>query len=171
MFTFDFEVLDPPEDADAYAEPQPWLPAFEITGATGQVVARDVSSGLYVLCELPDRACFCVHIDAQGYAVSLAQSFEHMVALVLAVPYWREALESATGGSLGALRQAVERLELEVQDDLPALPAARADLLGFLELPPLGDAVEYLHRMAVLGRDMVAVMSPHGWRYQALVGS
>ena len=65
MFSFDFELLEQPVDAQAYTTPSPWLPAFTVPGAHAVVVGRDAMGGLYVLCEFASpsstpKRCSCI---------------------------------------------------------------------------------------------------------------
>lgn len=168
MFSFDFELLESPLGSEAYATPSPWLPAFLVPGAESAVIGRDATGGVYVSCESArgGRSC-CLHIDTRGHAVPLGEDLEQALALVLALPYWHQLLSECPSGELQAMYAAAERLEHEVCDDLPALPAARDDLRSFLQLPALADPVRRLHELAVIQREPVTVLSPHGWRYES----
>ena len=165
MFTFDFELLEQPLDAEAYATPSPWLPAFVVPNAQTSVVGRDATGGVYLACQRSDGQTRCLHIDTLGHAVPLGENLEQLLGLLVALPYWRELLLGCASGDLTEMRALAERLELEVCDDLPALPSARTDLLTFLELPEFSDPVARLHQLAVLDSELVSVMSPHGWQY------
>jgi hypothetical protein len=165
-FTFDFEVFEHPLGPEAYAIPAPWLPAFVISAATVSVVARDATGGVYVYCESGQTSC-CLHIDLRGYAVSLGDDVEQALALLVALPHWQELLAQCPSGELSALRQLALRLEQEACEDLPSLPAARQELLEFLELPSLADPVLRLHDLVVRQSLPLSVHSPHGWRYES----
>jgi hypothetical protein len=169
-FTFDFEAFEHPLGAEAYATPSPWLPAFVVPAASVLVVGRDAMGGAYVSCELSQgrRRC-CLHVDTRGRFVPLGEDVEQTLALVIALPYWRELLDECPSGSLDTMRALAIRLEREACDDLPDLPAAREDLKRFLDLPDLGHPVERLHALALTQAEHVTVLSPHGWRYESPV--
>jgi hypothetical protein len=167
MFSFDFELLEPPLNADAYASPSPWLPAFSIANATSSIVGRDATGGVYVTCELPHGRPLCLHIDTTGQVAPLGERLIDALAILVALPYWHQLFADCPSGDLQAMRALAEELEREVCEDLPALPAAREELRGFLELPALADPVQRLHELASERGNEVAVLSPHGWRYVA----
>lgn len=146
MFSFDFEPLDEPMDASAYGSPSPWLPSFPQLGSSVEVVARDALGGVYVSSALPASTAHCLHIDSSGQVALLGEDLEPALALLVALPYWRELL--AQSASLDVMRTQAAELEREVCDDLPALPEARDFLAGFLALPQLPDPVALLHELA-----------------------
>jgi hypothetical protein len=169
MYTFDFELLVPAISPDAFSAPSPWAPSFSIAGRGHSVVARDATGAVYVSCELAGASeGFVVHVDTQGYSVSLGEGLGQTVALVLALPYYREILRETTG-DLIQMRELAARFEAEVCRDLPALPAARNDLFSCLPLPIAADPVAQLHQLAVLSPTPVSILSPHGWQYESLV--
>lgn len=165
-FTFDLEVFERALGSEAYATPAPWLPAFVVPGASVSVVGRDGTGGVYVYCESGQQSC-CLHIDTRGNVVCLGDDMQQVVALIVALPYWPELLAQCPSGELAALRELAPRLEQEACEDLPALPAARAELQEFLELPALADPVRRLHELAIDRAPPVTVWSPHGWRYES----
>lgn len=168
MFSFDFELLERPVDAEEYTTPSPWLPAFTVPGASAAVIGRDAMGGLYVLCEFSaPRATRCVHLDTSGHIVVLGESLQEAVWLLVAVPYWRELLARDAANSLDAMQTAARELEREVFDDLPNLPEARAYLQAFFAFaPPTSDAVTRLYELN-RASDSITVLSPHGWRYES----
>lgn len=167
-FSFDLEVFERTLGSEAYATPAPWLPAFVVPEATVSVFGRDGTGGVYVHCERGRQSC-CLHIDTRGNVVCLGDDVPQAVALLVALPYWPELLAQCPSGELAALRELAPRLEQEACDHLPALPAARAELQAFLELPVLADPVLRLHELAVDRAPPVSVWSPHGWRYESPV--
>jgi hypothetical protein len=167
MFSFDFELLEPPLSVEAYASPSPWLPAFSIANATSSIVGRDATGGVYVTCELYDGGQLCLHIDTTGRIAPLGDGLVDALALLVTLPYWHQLFADCPSGNLQAMRALAEELEREVCEDLPALPAAREELRRFLELPVLADPVQRLYELASARGNDVAVMSPHGWRYVA----
>jgi hypothetical protein len=167
MFSFDLEVLEQPLEAEAYATPSPWLPAFTVPGARAAVVGRDAMGGLYVACEFSSSRSPCfLHLDTCGQVVLLGESLQEAVAILVALPYWRELIAQCPSGSFDAMRAQAVQLEREVLEDLPALPASRGYLFEFLALPALPNP---LARLCELNdaKNAVTVMSPHGWRYES----
>jgi len=184
-FSFDFDAFERALSSEEYATPAPWLPAFVVPGARVSVVARDGIGGVYAHCEWGRRepgqsewgrfeqnqnGC-CLHIDTRGHAVCLGEDVERALALVVAIPYWPELLAECPSGELRALRALAPRLEQEACDDLYELPAARQELVRFLELPRIADPILRLHELAVERAPPVSVWSPHGWRYQSPIRS
>ena len=169
MYSFDLEILDVPLGPAAYQTPSPWLPAFQVIGADYAVFGRDATGGVYVASEqLELRTRFCHHIDTQGHAVLLAEDLGQLVSLILELPYWREILMQAADHTPSAFRAAAAQLEREVLEDLPALTAAREDLLSSLQLPRLADPARHLHEWTSRTALAVSIVSPHGWEYQPL---
>jgi len=166
VYSFDFEVFERPLGAEAYATEASWLPAFVVPDAAVSVVGRNGMGSVYVLCERGPMRCY-LHIDAKGTVVRVGDSLEQVVSLVVALPYWPELLAQCTAGGLSALREAAQRLEQEVCEDLDQIPAARQELRAFLELPEIADPVVHLYELAV-EPPPVTVSSPHGWRYESL---
>lgn len=165
-FTFDLELFERALGSEAYATPAPWLPAFVVPDATVSVIGRDGTGGVYVYCERGAESC-CLHIDTRGNVVCLGADVQQAVALVVALPYWPELLAQCPSGDLAALRELAPNLEQQACEDLPALPEARLDLQGFLELERFDDPVLRLHELAVERLPPVTVWSPHGWRYES----
>lgn len=167
-FSFDFEAFDRPLGTEAYATPGPWHPAFVVPTATVAVVGRDAMDGAYACCERDQESC-CLHIDPGGHAVCLGEDVRQALALIVALPYWRELLAQCPSGELDAMRELSPPLEHQARDDLFELPAARQELQTFLELPELTDPIRRLHALAVEQPPPVTVWSPHGWRYESPV--
>lgn len=168
MFSFDFELLAEPLDAEAYATPHPWVPAFVVPGASTTIVGRDAMGGVYACCELAEApASYCFHLDTRGHVVPLGEDLEHALALLVALPYWHAMLLECASGDLECLRETAARLEQEVCDELPDLPRAREYLRSFLQLPDVTDPVRRLHELASAHSDRLTILSPHGWRYES----
>jgi hypothetical protein len=168
MFSFDFEVLERPLDADAYTTPSSWLPSFTVPGAYAAVVGRDAMGGPYVTCEFSSSgARRCLHLDISGHVVVLGESLEEAVTILVALPYWRELLaQSPPSGAIEELRAQAVHLEREVFDDIPALPEARDYLQQLLGFPKLRDPLARLYELNTQ-TEPVVVLSPHGWRYES----
>lgn len=181
VYSFDFEVIERPLGVDAYATAAPWLPAFVVPGATVSVIARNGMGAVYAWCESEATQC-CLHIDPRGTVVRVGDDLQQLIALVVALPYWPELLaqypellsqRSSPGaaGELSALREVARRLEQEMCEEFPQLPAARQELQSFLQLTPIADPIARLYELA-FREPPVTVWSPHGWRYESqTVGS
>ncbi len=167
-FSFDFELLEAPLGAEAYATPSPWLPAFVVPGATTLVVGRDAMGGVYLHCEFaPAAPTRWLHLDTCGHVTCLGETLQEVLALIVALPYWHQLLLECPSLALESMRRVAAELEREVCEDLPFLPAAREDLKHFLELAELGDPVRHFHELALSRAAAVTVLSPHGWRYES----
>jgi hypothetical protein len=161
MYTFDVEVLDRPLSLEEYARENPGLPAFAVPDAGVTAVARSGLGAVYARWKAGQEAGF-LYIDARGAVVRLDRELRDVLALVVALPYWPELVELGAPGELAMMREQAERLEREVCDDLYALPAARQELLSFLELPVVADPVRHLHELAAQPPPVV-VQNIHGW--------
>lgn len=164
-YTFDLEVLDHPLSLEDYAHETPGVPAFVVPDASVAVVARSGLEAVYARWEAGPEAGF-LYIDARGTVVRLEREFREVLALVVTLPYWPELVALGVAADLAALREQAERLEGEVCDDLYALPAARQELLSFLELPVLADPVRHLYELAAQAPPVV-VQSTHGWLFES----
>lgn len=169
VYTFDVEVLDRPLSLEDYARESPGLPAFVVADARVTVLARSGLGAVYARWEAVQEAGF-LYIDARGIVTRLDRELPGVLALVVALPYWPELVDRGAGGDLPALRAQAERLEREVCDDLYALPAAREELLSFLELPVVADPVLHLYELAAQPPP-VAVQSTHGWLFDSPDGA
>ena len=169
VYTFDVEVLDRPLSLEEYARVSPGLPAFVVPDAVVTVVAHSGLGAVYARWEAGQAAGF-VYIDERATVVRLEGELPNVLALVVALPYWPELVGLGAAADLAALREQAEHLEREVCDDLHALPAARQELLSFLELPIVADPVRHLYELAAQPPP-VAVQSTHGWPFESPGGS
>lgn len=173
MYTFDFEPLSAPA-----------LPEHvSVLDVDVQMFACDATGGVYLEClgspgsrahwtreakhAGSARARHVIHVDARGYAHVLAEDVLEAVALIVALPYWREVLAESQGGELAALRAAAARLEHEVCDDIAALPDAREYLRRELRLPAI-DPVAQLYRLGVSEPPQLTVLGADGARLSSV---
>src|SRR5690606_29209059 len=150
MYAFDLEPLA------ASALPE----HIRVLDVDARVFACDATGGVYLECQnSPKRV---IHVDARGYAHVLAESMHEALALIVALPYWREILTEPWGQELSAMRETAARLESEVCDDIPTLPAAREYLRRELRLPPVDDPVAALRRSAVSEPPNITIVGADG---------
>lgn len=150
MYAFDLEPLAAPRVPEH-------IKALEVEV---QVFACDATGGVYLECQ--NTPNWVIHVDARGYAHVLAESVQEALALIVALPYWREILTEPWGHELSAMRETAARLESEVCDDIPTLPAAREYLRRELRLPPVDDPVAALRRLAVAEPPNITIVGADG---------
>jgi len=161
MYSFDLELLDPPTEPDDFAVPD----------AECRIFARDMLSGAYAICTSSGQGrSYCIHVDAAGGASPFARDLREAVALVVALPYWRDVLKYSSGGDWGEMRRAAHYFERSILEEFPDLPLVREDLHTTLPLPRLDDPVGLLHHMAVDSKLELSIYSPKGWIYESMVG-
>jgi hypothetical protein len=161
VYSFDFDLVDPP------SEPE-W---FSVPNADCYVVARDATGGVYATCTLrTSGAQYCIHVDTGGGSCVIARTELEAIALVVALPYWRDILRYSSGGALNEMRLVADELERDVLEDFPDLPLVRDHVRASIPLQELEDPVGLLHELAVRSPSDVSVLGPHGWPCQSLVG-
>lgn len=138
-FSFDLELRSQPAS----------LCELGLSENHGTVFADDATAGLYATW-IAGSDVYAVNIDSWGALRPLGSGALEAIAMVVALPYWRELVQLPRG-SLDEWRTAAQRLEREVLEDITELCAARdgiADLVPWRELhDPLAQLYE-LNRVA-----------------------
>ena len=152
-----------PGDLRARSEAGAWLGAFDVTlepddaGGWYSVddldetvpIGRDGAGGTFVL--LPSGQV--LYVASEGRAGIIAASFEALIQLVVACPYWLDILKFSGGGDIEQMRRAAQALEATL-DAGHAIDAARMALRAELDLPGAADPVGALYA-AVAASDVI----------------
>jgi hypothetical protein len=158
-FSFDLELteLGPAPD---------W---FHVTDAECKAFATDATGGVYAVATFqPGSKRYGIHVDPRGRAAVLGTSVQETVAMVIALPYWRDLLKLTDSGELAQMRRLAETLEAEVQDDIPAIDEARAELWKLLPITADRDPISRLYELNVAAPPPVVVLGSDGWEYRSL---
>lgn len=156
-FSFDLELheLRPPPN---------W---FHVEHAECKVFATDATGGVYALATQEAGAKrYGIHADPKGRSAVLGTSVQETVAMVIALPYWRDLLKLADSGELEHMRRLADTLEAEVQDDIPGIDEARKELWKLLPIEPLSDPIGSLHELNLASPPPLVVLGSDGWQYR-----
>jgi hypothetical protein len=151
-----------PENLSANSEVVAWLGSFDVSFAADEEpwfaidgiesprqIASDGSGGAFVL--LPSQNV--LYVSSEGRAGIIADSFEALVQLVVACPYWLDVLKFSAGGDLAEMRRAAIALEATL-DDEDEVNEAREEIRAALDLPEPDDPVSALYE-AVAASDAI----------------
>ncbi|MDI3561484.1 hypothetical protein [Bradyrhizobium sp. Arg816] len=142
-----------PEVLTAQGEVVAWLGSLDVSFATEEEhwftidgveyprqIGSDSCGGTFVL--LPSRNV--LYVSSEGRAGIIAGTFEALVQLVVARPYWLDILKFSAGGDLTEMRRAADALEatLDQEDDVNE---AREEIRGGLDLPEADDPIGALY--------------------------
>ncbi|QOZ55587.1 hypothetical protein [Bradyrhizobium sp. CCBAU 53338] len=117
---------------------EPW---FTIDGFENpQQIGSDGSGGAFVL--LPSQNV--LYVSSEGRAGIIAESFEALIQLVVARPYWLDILKFSAGGDLQEMRRAADALEATLEDE-DDVNEAREEIRERLDLPEPDDPVGALY--------------------------
>jgi hypothetical protein len=156
-FSFDLELCD-------FAAAPDW---FHVSDAECKAFATDATGGAYAVATLrPDNRRYGIHADPRGKAAVLGTSVQETVAMVIALPYWRDLLKLTDTGELAQMRRLAESLEAEVQDDIPAIDEARVELWKLLPRHPRPLGSEHESRTRPEGGWKLRTPSRHAPRLQ-----
>jgi hypothetical protein len=131
----DFRVLD---------EPQPGWFALA-SGEPLRVVGRDGAGGRFCLHQPPDGGTALLYISSEGEAGVLAGSLPAGLAVMIALPYWRDCLKFSAGGWLDEMRRARDQFEAELRARRPDIDEARSLLYRTLGITGPEAPLEALH--------------------------
>lgn len=159
------DVLDWPFDMIPLERPRA-PDGYEIAGLPrGEVFATDGTGAEFVLC-----GGAVVYVGSEGQAGLVGESLAEWMAVLVALPYWRDLCKFSAGGQLGTMRQSLARLEAELLQEEPDVDARRQQLVAALALALPPDPVALLHRAVDSGLTRVRILSPDG-PYASLFGS
>jgi len=131
----DFLVLDEP--------PPDWfVPA---SGEPVQVVGRDGAGGRFVLHEPPRGGAALLYVSSEGEAGVIANSLADGLAVMVALPYWRNCLKFSASGQLDEMRRARDQFEAELRARRPDIDEDRGRLYRALGVTAPDAPLEALH--------------------------
>ena len=109
-----------------------------------------------------------LHGTSEGQAGRIASNLTEWLAILMAVPYWRDLLKFSGGGQLNEMRRTAIYMEkeYEYEDDYADLPDARQRIMATLPIPTLDDPIKVLHDN-VHATDTVLV-GDDGYEYESL---
>lgn len=112
-----------------------------------KVIAGDSTGGVFLVYGEGDESRLPIlHATSEGQAGRVAANLTEWLALLMAIPYWRDLLKFSGGGKLTEMRRAAKFMEREYAEDYPELPAVRERLIRALHVPSLEDPIKILHR-------------------------
>lgn len=132
------------------------------------VVAGDSAGGVFLAYgdgEIERRPI--LHVTSEGQAGRIASNLAELMAMMMALPGWRDVLKFSDDGNLEEMRRTARLIEQDGPDD-EELPAATQRLIVALAMPVLADPVRLLHD-CVHASDCTAV-ADDGWPYESLFG-
>jgi len=86
-----------------------------------------------------------LHATSEGQAGKIAANLAECLALLMALPYWRDLLKFSGGGKLKEMRTTATFMEREYEKSYPKLPDVRARLVKALRIPSIDDPIKTLH--------------------------
>lgn len=134
------------------------------------VIAEDGMGGLFLAYgsgaveSLP-----VLHGTSEGQCGRVASNLDEWLAILLAVPYWRDLLKFSGGGQLELMRKTAIFMERDSKEELPDLPEARSRILDQLPIRRLDDPIKVLHDN-VQTTDCVLV-AKDGYQCRSLFGT
>lgn len=155
---FDFS-LDQASDATDWIKLKPAMPFTVVAGeGTGGVY---LAYGTGKLETLP-----ILHATSEGQAGRVASDLTEWLAILMAIPYWRDLLKFSGGGKLDEMRKTAVFMEREFAEDYADLPETRERIMSVLPIPKLDDAIQVLHAN-VHATDCILV-AEDGYEYESL---
>jgi len=131
----DFQLLD---------EPQPgW---FALTsGEPLRVVGRDGAGGRFCLHQPANGATALLYISSEGEAGVIAGSLAAGIAMMVALPYWRDCLKFSAGGRFEEMRRAQAQFEAELRARWSNIDEVRSLLFRAFAITAPDAPLEALH--------------------------
>lgn len=155
---FDFSLPRADDDSD-------WIHLKPETPFT--VIAGDGTGGVFLAYGSGDVEVLPVlHGTSEGQAGKVASNLTEWLAILMAIPYWRDLLKFSGGGDLDEMRKTATFMEKEYAEDFGDLPEARQRIMDVLPIPTLDDPIKVLHDN-VHGTDCVLV-AEDGYEYESL---
>jgi hypothetical protein len=134
---FDFSLPRADDDYD-WVQLKPPTPFTVIAGeGTGGVFLAYGTGGLESLPVL--------HGTSEGQAGKVAANLTEWLAILMAIPYWKDLLKFSNGGDLDEMRKTAVFMEMEYAEEFADLPDARQRIMQLLPIPALDDAIKVLH--------------------------
>ena len=107
-----------------------------------------------------------LYATSEGQAGLVASNLTELVAITMAVPYWRDLLKFSGGGNLTEMRRTAVFMERQYMEDYAELPSTTSRIMTCLPVPLIPDPIKLVHdRVHATDCSLVA---DDGWRYESL---
>jgi len=155
-----FDFLLPSEDDDfEWVQLKPTTP-FVVVGSEG-------TGGVFLAYGTGEPESLPIlHGTSEGQSGRVASNLTEWLAILMAIPYWRDLLKFSGGGQVDEMRRAAVFLEKEYEEDFDDLPIARRKIMDALPIPTLDDPIQVLHDR-VHATDCVLI-AEDGYEYETL---
>ncbi len=147
-------------------EPPGWFALG--SGEPVRVIGRDGAGGrfcLYGAADGPPQRL--LYVSSEGQAGTIAGSLAEGLAMMIALPYWRDCLKFSAGGSLPEMRKAQAYFEARLRQRVHDIALRRRALDQEFGVAAPPDPLEALHR-AVTEGTAVVVSTKDGTRFESL---
>lgn len=122
-----------------------------------EVFGRDASGGRFLHLPAPPEPQAVLYVSSKGEAGAIAETVEEALAMMAALPYWRDCLKFSRGGELAAMYAAAEQFEEALRTEEPKIARLRQDILIGLRRPSSAAPLERLHEMVRRGSGVAVV--------------
>ncbi|MBB3210701.1 hypothetical protein FHS27_006549 [Rhodopirellula rubra] len=134
------------------------------------IVAGDGTGGVFIAYgQGAPESLPILYATSEGQAGKVASNLSEWLALLMAIPYWRDLLKFSGNGDLEEMRKTVPFMESEYATDFDDVPAARERIMNELPVPAVADPVQILHTN-VHSTDCT-VVADDGCAYETLFNS
>ena len=131
------------------------------------VIAGEGAGGVFLAYGAGDLESLPIlHCTSEGQAGGVAANLTEWLALLMAIPYWRDPLKFSGGGQLAEMRKTAVFMEKVHAENYQDLPAARQRIMSVLSIPLLDDPIRLLHDN-VHATDCAA-LAADGWECESL---
>jgi hypothetical protein len=140
-------------------------------GGSYELAGTDASGGEFVLCgsrDLPERPF--LYVSSEGGAGVLARSLQNGLAVIIALPFWRDCLKFSGNGQLAEMKRVVPLAESDLAAATSQIDSKRKTLRDHLGISPIPDAVRELHSSLIQLSSLYPAFAPDGWPYGTLCG-
>ena len=159
---FDFEICEP----ELLSNDWPILLSEELV-----IFARDGSGGAYTLLQNIDPEMSpVIFLSSEGQAGKVADNLTEFLAVMVALPYWRDLLKFSADGELEEMRKAIPFLEAEILEDEPEINRKKKLISKSLRLPTITNPLQALFDSVTSGI-AVEIKAMDGSPYDGLFNS
>ncbi|MDG9671266.1 hypothetical protein ONV78_26265 [Hahella sp. CR1] len=156
---FDFEICEP----FLLSNNWPILLSKELV-----VLAEDGTGGAYTILEnIEPEKSPVVFLSSEGQAGMVAANLAEFIAVMVALPYWRDLLKFSASGKLSEMYKAVPFLKREELEDEPDIFSKKDVIYQALILPHLADPVQTLFDSVMSGIN-IEINATDGTPYEGL---
>lgn len=132
------------------------------------VVAEDATGAAYTVFQnLDPDVSPVIFLTSEGQAGKVAENLNEFLAVMVALPYWRDLLKFSAGGQLEEMRKAIPFLDKEVLEEEPEIQTKIDVVTRALCLPEIDDPVQTLFNSVKSGM-AIDIASDDGFSYESL---